>query len=193
MRLAVDATALLIPRTGVGMFTAELLKELGRRPDFVVSAFVIGHVGQHWLPSDIGGGVREMPGRLPSGLVRRLWKFFAAPVLNGSQGKMIWSTAPTTLCRPRGRAASVVSVHDVGFEHDPPMSIPGALGHRQSVRAASSEGPGFKLARSLSPMRSARSTTWPRSRRYNSLRGPAGTARASSFAGSTIRAGPGIR
>ena len=140
MKLAIDATALLSPRTGVGMFTAELLKEMGLRPDFVVSAFVIGHVGQHWLPSDIGGGVREMPGRLPSGLERRLWNRSSDPSVEWLAGKNEVVHGPNYIVPPTKHAASVVSVHDVGFEHDPPMSIPGALGHRQSVRAAIKRG-----------------------------------------------------
>ncbi len=140
MRLAVDATALLVPRTGVGTFTAELLKELGPRPDFEVSAFVIGHLGQHWMPSDIGGSVREIPGRLPSGLVRRVWNRFSAPSVEWLAGKSEVVHGPNYMVPPTKHAATVVSVHDVGFEHDPPVSIPGALGHRQSVRAAINRG-----------------------------------------------------
>ena len=42
MRLAVDATALLLPRTGIGVFTAEVLRALAARPDIRVLAFNTG-------------------------------------------------------------------------------------------------------------------------------------------------------
>ena len=140
MRLAVDATALLSPRTGVGMFTAELLRELGERPDFEVSAFALGFVGEHWMPNDIGPGIREIPGRLSTGFIRRLWRRFNIPTVEWLAGEADVVHGPNYIVPPTKRAAAVVSVHDVGFEFDPPMSIPGALGHRQSVRNAINQG-----------------------------------------------------
>ena len=140
LKLAVDATALLVPRTGVGTFAAELLKELGKRSDFEVSAFVLASVGRHWLPDDIGGSVVEVPGRVRNGLVRRLWRRLPVPTVEWLAGQADVVHGPNYLVPPAKRAASVVSVHDVGFEFDPPMAIPGAMGHRQSVRNAIRRG-----------------------------------------------------
>ena len=140
LRLAVDATALLVPRTGVGTFTAELLKELGKRSDFEVSAFVLANVGRNWLPDDIGGGVVEVPGRVRAGVVRRLWRRLPFPKVEWLAGSAEVVHGPNYIVPPAKRAASVVSVHDVGFEFDPPMAIPGARGHRQSVRSAIRRG-----------------------------------------------------
>jgi glycosyltransferase involved in cell wall biosynthesis len=140
LKLAVDATALLVPRTGVGTFAAELLKELGKRPDFEVSAFVLAGVGRHWLPGDIGGSVVELSGRVHGGLVRRLWRRLPVPNVEWLAGRFDVVHGPNYIVPPSKQAASVVSVHDVGFEHDPPMAIPGAMGHRQSVRNAIRRG-----------------------------------------------------
>lgn len=140
LKLAVDATALLVPRTGVGTFTAELLRELGKRPDVEVSAFVLANVGRHWLPDDISGGVVEVPGRVRAGLVRWLWRRLPVPKVEWLAGSAEVVHGPNYIVPPAKRAASVVSVHDVGFEFDPPMAIPGAMGHRQSVRNAIRRG-----------------------------------------------------
>ncbi len=140
LKLAVDATALLVPRTGVGTFTAELLKELGARPDFEVSAFALANVGHHWLPDDIGEGIVEVPGRIRNGLVRRLWRRLPVPDVEWLASDAEVVHGPNYIVPPAKRAASVVSVHDIGFEFDPPMAIPGAMGHRRSVRDAIKRG-----------------------------------------------------
>ncbi|MCY3910350.1 MAG: glycosyltransferase family 1 protein [bacterium] len=140
VKLAVDATALLVPRTGIGTFTAELLKELGRRPDLEVSAFTVGRVGSHWLPDDIRRVVREVPGRLPSRIARRLWRRVPVPRVEWLTGRVDVVHGPNYLVPPTRRAATVLSVHDVGFEFDPPMSMASALGHRESVRAGIRRG-----------------------------------------------------
>ena len=140
LKLVVDATSLLLPRTGIGTFTAELLKALGPRPDVEVSAFVTGRAGHHWLPDDVSDGVREIPGRLPSRVVRTLWRHTTIPRLEWLAGQVDVVHGPNYLVPPSKQAVTVVSVHDVGFEHDPPMSIPGARVHRQTVRTAIGRG-----------------------------------------------------
>ena len=141
MRVAVDATALLVPRTGIGTFTAELLKELGWCPDLEVLAFTTGRSGSHWLPDDIRRAVREVPGlRLPSRVLRRLWRHVSEPGVEWLTGRVDVVHGPNFLVPPTRRAATVLSVHDVGFEFDPPMSTAGALVHRESVRIAIRRG-----------------------------------------------------
>ena len=89
MRLAVDATALLLPRTGIGVFTAEVLRALAARPDIHVSAFnaIWRGRGRGWLPSDVADEVHEVPGRIPTGGVRWLWDFLSVPRLEWFAGK----------------------------------------------------------------------------------------------------------
>lgn len=58
------------------MFTAEVLRALAARPEIRVSAFNTSWRGRghRWLPADAAAGVREVPGRVPTGRVRWLWE-----------------------------------------------------------------------------------------------------------------------
>ena len=138
LRLAVDATALLLPRTGIGVFTAEMLRALAARPDIQVSAFNASWRGRGrgWLPSDVENGVREVPGRLPTGRVRWLWDYLSLPRLEWFAGRADVVHGPNYRVPPTVRAAAVVSVHDVSFEHGPAICGPGGRAHRRSVRTA---------------------------------------------------------
>lgn len=138
MKLAVDATSLLTPRTGIGVFTSEMLRALAGRQDMQVSVFNTSPRGRGlgWLPSDIGDGVHEVPGRIPTGGVRWLWDSLSVPRLEWLAGEADVVHGPNYRVPPTSRAASVVSVHDVSFEHGPPIDSPAGRAHRRSVRAA---------------------------------------------------------
>lgn len=138
MRLAVDATSLLTPRTGIGVFTSEVLRALAGRRDMQVSAFNTSPRGRGrgWLPSDIGDGVHEVPGRMPTGGVRWLWDSLSVPRLEWLAGKADVVHGPNYRVPPTSRAASVVSVHDVSFEHGPPIGSRAGRAHGRAVRAA---------------------------------------------------------
>ena len=138
MKLAVDATSLLLPRTGIGVFTSEMLRALAGRPDMQVSAFNTSPRGRGrgWLPSEIGDGVHEVPGRMPTGGVRWLWDSLSVPRLEWLAGSADVAHGPNYRVPPTTRAAPVVSVHDISFEHGPPISSPAGRAHRRSVRAA---------------------------------------------------------
>ena len=138
MKLAVDATALLLPRTGIGVFTAEVLRALAARPDMHVSAFnaIWQGRGRGWLPADVADEVHEVPGRIPTGGVRWLWDFLSVPRLEWFAGRVDVVHGPNYRVPPTSRAAAVVSVHDVSFEHGPPICGRSGRAHRRSVRAA---------------------------------------------------------
>ena len=138
VRLALDTTALLLPRTGIGVFTAEVLRAVSSRPGMRVSAFntIWRGRGRGWLPSDVADGVHEVPGRLPTGAVRWLWDGLSVPRLEWFAGGADVVHGPNYRVPPTSRAAPVVSVHDVSFEHGPPIGGPAGRAHRRSVRAA---------------------------------------------------------
>ncbi len=138
MRLVVDTTALLLPRTGIGVFTAEVVRALSRRPDVRVSAFntIWRGRGRGWLPSDVADGVHEVPGRIPTGAVRWLWDGLSVPRLEWFAGRADVVHGPNYRVPPTSRAAPVVSVHDVSFEHGPPIGSHAGRAHRRSVRTA---------------------------------------------------------
>ena len=142
VRLAVDATALLLPRTGIGVFAAEMLRALSAKPEIRVSAFNASWRGRGrgWLPDDVRDSVREIPGRMPTGRVRWLWEHTSVPRLEWFAGATDVVHGPNYLVPPTTRAAAVVTVHDVSFEHGSPLCIDAALPHRRSVRAAIRRG-----------------------------------------------------
>ena len=138
MKLTVDATALLLPRTGIGVFTSEVLRALAARPDIEVSAFntIWQGRGRGWLPVDASEEIQEIPGRIPTGAVRWLWDFLPVPRMEWFAGKADVVHGPNYRVPPTSRAAAVVSVHDVSFERGPPIGSPVGRAHRRSVRAA---------------------------------------------------------
>jgi len=138
VRLAVDATPLLLPHTGIGVFTSEVLRALAARPDIQVSAFNTSPRGRgrDWLPPDVGDGVHEVPGRMPTRGVRWLWDSLSVPRLEWLAGEADVVHGPNYRVPPTSRAAPVVSVHDVSFEHGPPIGSRAGRAHRRSVRAA---------------------------------------------------------
>lgn len=138
MKLAIDATSLLLPRTGIGLFTAEILRALAARSEVSVSAFNVSWRGRGrgWLPADVGDGVEELPGRLPTGRVRWLWDYLSLPRLEWFAGRTDVVHGPNYRVPPTSRAAAVVSVHDVSFEHGPPLGASGGGAHRRCVRTA---------------------------------------------------------
>ena len=140
MKILVDTTALLPPRTGIGTFTTELVRELSTRPDIQLSALTYGRLRSHGLPSEVRGRVREVPGWLLPRRSRRLWSKFSIPRLEWFAGPIDVLHSPNYLVPPTNHAATVVSVHDIGFEHNPPMCVPGAIGHKHSVRSAIRKG-----------------------------------------------------
>lgn len=156
LKLSVDATALLLPRTGIGLFTAEMLQALSMRGDVRVSAFNASWRGRGrgWLPSDVsngsnlsdgtdtgdvGDGVVEVPGRLMTGRVRLLWEYLALPRLEWFAGAADVVHGPNYRVPPTARAAAVMSVHDVSFERAGSGSAPAAA-LRRSVRTAIRRG-----------------------------------------------------
>lgn len=142
MKLAVDATALLLPRTGIGVFTAEILRALVDRPEVEVSAFNVSWRGRGrgWLPDDVRNGVREIPGRMPTGRVRWLWDRVPVPRLEWFAGRADVVHGPNYRVPPTSRSAAVMSVHDVSFEHGPAICGPYSGAHQRSVRVAIRRG-----------------------------------------------------
>ena len=92
--------------------------------------------GRGWLPPDVADDVHEVPGRIPTGGVRWLWDCLSAPRLEWFAGRADVVHGPNYRVPPTSRAAAVVSVHDVSFEHSPPICGRGGRAHRRSVRAA---------------------------------------------------------
>ena len=126
MRIGVDATPLLGPRTGVGRYTGGLLGALAGDPelDLVATAFTVR--GAADLAGAVPAGVRVRTRRMPARVLRGLWRRAEFPPVSWSAGRLDLFHATNFVLPPPGRAVGVVTVHDLSF-----------LRTRQAVDAAS--------------------------------------------------------
>lgn len=118
LRVALDGTPLLGPRTGIGTYTEHLVRELAAREDVVLT--VTAFSGRARRPADLPRGVawRHLP--VPAGVLRSAW-------LRSPLPRVEWLVGPgdvfhgTNFVLPPGRATGVVTVHDLSYERFPDL------------------------------------------------------------------------
>jgi glycosyltransferase involved in cell wall biosynthesis len=113
LRVAVDATSLYDPLTGVGRFTAELLRGAGRRADLEVRAFAVTWRGRERLAELVPPGIAT-PVRWPMAAapLRAAWGRADRPRIERWTGTVDVVHGPNFVVPP-ARAAQVVTVHDL--------------------------------------------------------------------------------
>ena len=138
MRVALDATPLLGRPTGVGRYVAGLVEGLQARPDrpdLVLTGF-----------SRSGGepataGARWSRRRVPARVLQQLWLRAPLPPVEWLSGPCDVFHATNFVLPPRRRAAGVVTVHDLTFEHSPDLVTPAVTRYRTLVpRAVAAAG-----------------------------------------------------
>lgn len=137
--MAVDATPLLGPRTGIGVFTGELLRGLpavGVRP----VAYATSWRGRGRLAAEVGPGV-EVAGRPQAARPLRVaWRHLDHPVIERWTGPVDVVHGPNYVVPPTRRAAALATVHDLTFVHHPEMSTADTLAYPDLVRRAVRRG-----------------------------------------------------
>ena len=132
MRVAIDATPLVGPRTGVGRFVEALLPALDRRDDIDLEPYVMSRRAES---SDIPADVKRL--LLPAGLAVKSWGrggpaltalFPAADVVHGSN-----HIAPPT-------ERTVVTVHDCSFVTKRELCSPTVVAFGPVVRRIAANG-----------------------------------------------------
>lgn len=121
MRIAVDATALLDPPTGVGVFVRELLAGLtGVSGGVEVSAFGVSRRADE-LGSLVPPGVEVRTRPVPARLLRALWRRGDRPdaFALGARGDVVHG--PNHVVPPAAGAAEIVTVHDLTAVHHPEL------------------------------------------------------------------------
>jgi glycosyltransferase involved in cell wall biosynthesis len=118
VHIGLDGTPLLGPRTGVGRYTGELLAELAsgapRAGDRVTAtAFTVRGVGDLRSAVPPGVDVRSRP--VPARLLRASWLRAEVPPVSWLAGRVDVFHATNFVLPPVGRAAGVVTVHDLSF------------------------------------------------------------------------------
>ena len=140
LRVALDATALLGLRTGVGAFCAGALDALSRRPALDVSAFAVswrrrGRIGA-LLPDGVTARQRAMPARP----LNALWGRSDAPPLEWFVGPVDVVHGTNFVVPPTRRAAEVVSVHDLTPLRHPELCNAATLAYPNLIRRALRRG-----------------------------------------------------
>ena len=138
--VGIDATPLLGPRTGVGVFVDGLLAALAGRPGLTLRAYGLTARGFRRLGTVLPAGValRRLP--LPAGVALRVWAAGDLPPIEAWSGRVDVVHGTNFVVPPSRRAARLVSVHDLTSLHFPELCTPAARRYPDLVRRAVSRG-----------------------------------------------------
>ena len=140
LRVALDATPLLGPRTGVGAFCAGALEGLGRRSDLCVSAFAVTWRRRRRLPPELPPGVRALQRSMPARPLHLAWRRLGMPAAERFLGPCDVVHGTNYVVPPTRAAARVVTVHDLTAERFPQLCDASSLAFPALVRRAVAEG-----------------------------------------------------
>jgi glycosyltransferase involved in cell wall biosynthesis len=128
VRIGLDGTPLLGARTGVGRYVAELVRALPEAlapgDDVRLTAFTLRGAGQLADLAPPGVSTRSRP--VPARLLQAAWSRGSFPPVGLLAGRLDLFHGTNYVLPPTGRAAGVVTVHDLAFLH-----------HSETVSAAS--------------------------------------------------------
>ncbi|HVF03305.1 MAG TPA: glycosyltransferase family 1 protein [Frankiaceae bacterium] len=135
MRVGLDATPLLGTRTGVGTYVAGLLDgflDLGVRP--VLTAFTWRGTGG--LPEHLPRAPRRSSARA----LHEVWSRFDWPPVEWLSGPVDVFHGTNFVLPPARRAAGVVTVHDLSYDHSADTVTPASLRYQTLVPRALARG-----------------------------------------------------
>ena len=136
MRIALDTTPLLGPRTGVGRYVASLVRELGAAASGTgdeVLGLAVTLRGRQGLPEHLPPGVRAVGPPVPARLLHRVWSHAEWPPVTLLAGPADLFHATNFVLPPPGRSTGVVTVHDLSFLRRPLTVTPAARAYRELV------------------------------------------------------------
>jgi glycosyltransferase involved in cell wall biosynthesis len=143
LNVALDATPLQGPQTGIGEFCSRILELFGTRPDLRVGAFSISRQGRHGITALLPPGVKALgppgPG-LPARLVHSSWAHWPFPPAELYTGKVDLVHGTNFVVPPSHKAAMVVTVHDLSPLHFPQFCPPAARAYPELVKKAVARG-----------------------------------------------------
>jgi glycosyltransferase involved in cell wall biosynthesis len=143
LKVALDATPLQGPQTGIGEFCSRILEVLGTMPDLRVGAFSMSRRGRAGITPLLPPGVEALglpgPG-LPARLLHASWARWAFPPAELYTGKVDVVHGTNFVVPPSHRAAMVVTVHDLSPLHYPQFCRPTARAYPELVKDAVRRG-----------------------------------------------------
>jgi glycosyltransferase involved in cell wall biosynthesis len=152
--VALDATALLGPRTGIGEFCFRVLQALAARPGLSVGAFAMTWRGRHGLAAELPPGVEVLGAHapaVPARLLHASWAHWPVPHaelltegltarVTGRARRLDVVHGTNFVVPPTRRAAMVVTVHDLTPLRFPEWCRPAALAFPALVKKAVKRG-----------------------------------------------------
>lgn len=138
--MAFDATSLLGPVTGVGVFAREVLAGIATRPGLDVAAFAVSLRGLGTLPEVVPPGVRCVSRPMPARMARAAWLRGDRPSAIDLAGPVDVVHGPNFVVPPGGGAAEVVTVHDLTALHFPELCTADVLQWPPLLRRALRRG-----------------------------------------------------
>ncbi len=140
LRVAVDATPLFGARTGVGVYTHEVLTRLGRHDGLAVSAYAATWRGRGRLATLVPDGVRAIGRPMAARPLRAAWSRFAAPPIEWWTGPIDLVHGPNYVVPPTRGGAALVSVHDLTPVRFPELCTADTLAFPPLIQAAIDRG-----------------------------------------------------
>src|SRR5438445_4694197 len=139
IRLALDGTPLLGPRSGVGEVVGGIAPELARRPGLEMVAYALTLRGRHDLVAHLPPGVRAATRAYSARLVRQAWLRSEHPRIERWTGP-VDVVHSTNYVGPPTRARSIISVYDLGFVRFPELCTADALQYPMLLERAIARG-----------------------------------------------------
>lgn len=140
LRVALDATPLLGPTTGVGEFCLGALTGLGERADVDVSAFAVSWRRRGRMDPLLPAGVRAVRRPMPARPLHAMWSRTGYPPIEWFTGSVEIVHGTNYVVPPARRAVRVVTVHDLTTVRFPELCDPPSLAFPGFVRRAVREG-----------------------------------------------------
>ncbi len=145
MRVALDATPLLGPRTGVGRYVAGLAEALaglaGPEPESVaLIPFSWRGTGDLAAAAPAGPRIRVGRRRAPARLLQAAWGRLPWPPVEWLSGPVDVFHATNFVAPPTRRAATVLTIHDLTYLRFPQMVTDASARYRQLVPRALDRG-----------------------------------------------------
>jgi len=138
--VAIDATALLGDRTGVGVFCAGAITALAGRADLRLVGYGLSWNGRDQLPRVLPAGCRPARRPMAAGPLLRVWRHSDHPVIEWWTGPVEVVHGTNFVVPPARRAAQVVTVHDLAPLRYPELCAPASLAYPDLIRRALRRG-----------------------------------------------------
>lgn len=140
LRVAFDATSLLEAQTGVGTMASSYLEGLARRSELEMVAFAVSLRGRGALKDVVPQGVSVAERTIPARVAREAWLRADLPTVRAFTGQVDLVHGPNFVAPPGGKAAELITVHDLTAVHFPKMCTSDVLQWPTLLRRAARRG-----------------------------------------------------